>query len=273
VGSTNDVDLSRTASRMHRDFYGAQLNYLGFERHEPFLYVLWQEDHNREERFRPGQRFDYDSFYVGLGSTGEVLPRLRYATEWVGETGRGYADGDPRYRTEVCAWAFDHELEYLFPGERKARASMEYLFGSGDADRLFSPTNTLAGNVRDFRDTSYIGFGFRDTGLALAPEFSNLHVWRMGASFRPWPNHRRLAGLEVGSDWYLYYKHHADGAVSDPFAVNPSGYLGWEMDYHANWEVTADLTWTARGGLFFPGGAFDDRDPRPFFLVGMTWSF
>ena len=98
-------------------------------------------------------------------------------------------------------------------------------------------------------------------------------MWRAGGSFYPFPDRRRFDRLEVGTDWYLFYKHHRAGAISDPTADVGSGYLGWEMDYFANWRITADWAWTARMGAFFPGRAFSDRTTRTFLLVGMTWSF
>jgi hypothetical protein len=273
VGSTPDIDLSRTATRSHRNFFGGKLAYVDSERHEPFLYALWQRDDNTEARYTPFQRFDYDSFYFGVGSTGELAPRWHYETEWVIERGHSYGDGQYRRRNDIRAWAFVNQLEYLFPGPRKARASAEYLFGSGDSGRLQSPTDSVGGNTGDFTDRSYVGFGFRDTGLSFAPLYSNLHMWRVGASLYPWPEDRRLRRLQLGTDWYLFHKHHRSGAVSDPTADLGSGFLGWEMDYYANWQVTSDLAWTARFGTFFPGDAFSDQTTRTFLLVGMTWSF
>jgi len=273
VGSSQDFDLSRTATRTRRDLFGAQLKYLGFERHEPFAYAFRQRDRNREAAYRPFQRFDYDSFYVGLGSTGEIAKGLRYTTEWVYETGRSFGHRQFIHDNDIDAWAVQAELEYLFPGEHKARTAIEYVFGSGDPDRFASPTNTVGGNLGDLDDTGFVGFGYRDTGLSFAPRYSNLHMWRAGASCYPWPNHRRFKHFELGTDLYLYHKHHRSAAVSDPTADLRSGYLGWEMDYYANWQMTADLTWTARSGVFFPGKAFRDRTTRTFFLVGMTWSF
>lgn len=273
VGSTQDIDLSRSAKRSHRDFFGSQVKYLGIERHQPFAYVLWQHDRNHEAVLRPLQKFDYDSFYAGLGSTGEVIPRLRYETELVFESGNSYGDRRFLRSDDIRAWAYQAQLEYLFRGAHKPRASIEYLFGSGDDDRLESPTNSIGGNRNDHDDTSFVGFGYRDTGLAFAPRYSNLHMWRSGASYYPWPEHRILSNLELGTDWYLFHKHQSEGAVSDPTANRPSGYLGWEMDYFANWEVTADMTWTARFGAFFPGTAFDDRTTRTFLLLGLIWSF
>jgi hypothetical protein len=61
--------------------------------------------------------------------------------------------------------------------------------------------------------------------------------------------------------------------VSDITATEQSGYLGWEMDYYANWQVTNDLFWTVRSGVFFPGSAFSDQTTRTFVLTGFTWSF
>ena len=237
------------------------------------MYALWQRDRHREAVFQPLQAFDYDSFYFGLGATGEWAKGWRYATEWVYQ--RGHRFGQQRFLrdNDIEAWAIDAELEYLFPGEHKARTSIEYLFGSGDADRLASPTNTVGGNLGDHKDTSFIGFGYRDTGLAFAPRYSNLHMGRVGVSYYPWPRHDRFRELQLGTDWYVYHKHHRAAAVSDPTANVGSGYLGWEMDYYANWRVAADMAWTARGGVFFPGQAFSDRTTRTFFLIGLTWSF
>lgn len=273
IGSTQDFDLSRTATRSRRNLYGAQVQYVGLERHRPFVYAVRQEDRNRESTLPLLQEFDYDSFYFGIGSTGELAERLRYTAETVYETGKSFGQRGFFADKGIHAWALLTELEYLFPGEHKARASIEYLFASGDGNRLSSPTNTIAGNRGDTEDTSFVGFGYRDTGLSFAPRFSNLHMWRAGASYYPWPDRERFRRLVLGTDWYLFYKNHAAAAVSDPTATHRSGYLGWEMDYYINWRVTSDLAWTARLGVFFPGDAFGSQSTRTFLLAGLTWSF
>jgi hypothetical protein len=146
------------------------------------------------------------------------------------------------------------------------------MFASGDGDRRFSPTNSVGGNTRG-NDSAFNGFGFRDTGLSFAPQLSNLHAWRLGAAFTPFEKIEMLKALELGTDWFLYWKNHAKGAVSDGTADRRSGYLGWEMDYFVNWRITSDLAWTTRFGTFFPGSAFSDQTTRTFFLTGVTWSF
>ncbi len=273
VGSSEDLDSSRYTTRTRRAFFGTEVRYTGFERHEPFAYVLWQRDHNRDAFPHPLQDYDYDSFYVGLGSEGELAKNLRYSTEWVYESGRSYGDRRFLRQDVIRAWAFDAELEYLWDTRGHPRASLEYLFASGDPDRLDSPTNAVGGNRNDHTDRGFNGFGWRDTGLSFAPTLSNIHVWRAGSSFFPLESSRFFRHLELGTNWFLYYKQHRSAAVSDVTADEASGYLGWEMDYFANWDITSDLAWTARYGVFFPGEAFSDETTRTFFLVGMTYRF
>lgn len=274
VGSADDFDRTRPIHRTRRAFFGTQVRYLNFDRHRPFVYVLWQQDHNSDRPTLPLlQDYTYDSFYVGLGSEGELARNLRYSTEWVWEAGRNFGDRRFAKRNRIQAWAFDAELEYLFEAPTQPTASVEYMFASGDADRRFSPTDTLGGNRGDFRDTGFNAFGWRDTGLALAPVLSNMHIWRAGATCVPLQGKTWCRRLELGTDAYLFWKHHRSAAISDPTSTISSGYVGWEMDFYANWEITHDLAWTTRYGIFFPGKAFDDRTTRTFFLMGMTWSF
>lgn len=273
VGSGVNFDVSRTGSRLRRTFLGGQIEYLGYERHRPFGYVLWQRDRNREGRLTPFGELKYDSFHAGLGATGELTSSLSYALEAVYQSGTNSLPGPFANDKQVDAWAFLGGVQHLSDGPHRTRISAEYLFGSGDSDRTVSPVASSGGNRLDHVDTGFIGFGWRDTGLSFAPRQTNLHMGRVGGSFFPFPDDPTFSRLEVGSDWYLFHKHHRDGAVSDPTAGIASGYLGWEMDYYVNWRVRSDLFWTARLGAFFPGKAFEDRTTRTFLLLGMTWSF
>ena len=135
VGSSYDIDRTRDIERTRRAFFGAQVVYAGLERHRPFVYVLWQRDHNHDAFPSPLQDFDYDSFYVGLGSTGELFRNLRYSTEWVYESGHGY--GHRRFLKEdvVRAWAFDAELEYLSDAKGHPRVSVEYIAATAGSQR------------------------------------------------------------------------------------------------------------------------------------------
>jgi len=269
-----NVDRSRpVASHSDRRFYGVQVAYTGLERHEPFVYALWNDDSTDETPREWLQNYAYDTQYFGVGSRGQVIPRLNYWTEAVFETGRSQGDGDFLSRDYVEAYGFDAGLEYQFSGPMRKRASLEYMFGSGDPDRTFSPTNAVGGNRRGRKDSGLITFGFRDTGIAAALATSNLHIWKAGGSLAPLETIKLFEDFEIGTNWFLYHKHHARAALSDALADEYSGYVGCEMDYFVNWRFASDVSWTVRWGVFFPGDAFSDQRTRNFVFSGITWSF
>lgn len=272
--STDNIDQSPMVDdQSERDFWIIQERYKGFDGHQPFVFLAYQRDHTEEDPIHLLQNFQYDSQYLGFGMTGELIRNLRYSTEWVIERGTSYGDRRFLFKDNIRAWAFDNILEYYFDHRMQPRLIFEYMFASGDQNRLGSPTDAIGGNRRDNTDKSFVGFGYRDTGLAFAPRLSNIHIWRFGGAFRPFPDVDAVRDLELGTDWFLYAKHRSDAAVSDPLADRQSAYLGWEMDYFANYRITSDLAWTIRYGLFFPGKAFSDQEMRSFFLSGVTWSF
>ena len=278
IHSSDDIDTTRPdAGRSERVFWGTQIKYLGLDKHEPFVYFLSNDDQHGESPCDVLRDYKYDSYYLGLGSTGELLRDLRYSTEWVLEGGHSYDDRrsifDSHRRANIEAWAWDAMVEYLPRWQYRPRFTGEYLFASGDGNRHGSPTDVRGGQRRGGDDSSFSGFGYRDTGLSFGPRLSNVHIWRTGAAFSPFEKIKGLKRMEVGTDWFLYAKHHRDGAVSDPTADEHSGYLGWEMDYFVDWRITSDVAWTARLGTFFPGESFSDETTRTFFLTGVTWSF
>jgi hypothetical protein len=277
VRSENDIDTSRpNAGDSERNFWGTQVRYKGLEKHEPFAYFLYNEDQHRDAWYTLLKNFDYDSWYLGLGSTGELVRNLRYVGEWVLEGGRSYIDRrsifEENRRAAIQAWALDLGLTYLSQRRMHPTVRGEYIFASGDPDRRGSPTNVRGGNTRG-NDNSFSAFGYRDTGLAFAPRMSNIHIWRTGGSFLPLETLKGFERFELGTDWFMYAKNRSQGAVSDVTADDPSGFLGWEMDYYLNWRITSDLSFTTRFGTFFPGQAFSDETTRTFFLTGVTYSF
>jgi hypothetical protein len=274
IASYPNIDRSvAVANHSGRHLYGVQLAYEGFDRHVPFVYALWNQDHADERPKDPYQNYSYDTQYFGFGSRGEVLHNLTYWVEAAFETGRSYGDGSFLRHDVVEAWGWDVGVEKLFDVPTRPRVSFEYMFASGDAGRTYSPTNAAGGNRGDRRDTSFVAFGYRDTGIAAGPVNSNLHIWRLGGSFAPLEKHELFRDLELGTNWFLYHKHRSRAAISDPTADMFDGYVGWEMDYFVNWRLASDLSWTVRWGAFFPGSAYSDRDTRHFIFSGVTWSF
>lgn len=280
--NTSNIDQSSAVFYdMERCFWGVEVSYEGLSRHRPFAYVLTQNDHTDEDPEFAFQEYDYDSTYIGLGSVGTIfLPDLTYQVELVGQTGRSHARTDflsDGARETICAMALDAQVGYVWRDTPMTpQVRFEYLWASGDDDRLFSATATDGGNAPGTRDVAFNGFGFRDTGLAFSPRISNLHMWAVEASCYPLQDcHRLLENLEVGAKFFAYMKDRRHGPTSDSTTagtVDP--FLGVEADFFVNWRVTSDVSLTVRYGAFSPaGGVSEPNDWRHFVLAGVTYSF
>ena len=274
IPSSKNIDRSVPGDEEEsRNFWGVQLNYRGWVDHTPFVYYYSQDDQDAG-MVRDDQVFGYDSRYVGMGSRGKFFHRdLQYSCEMAGEFGKSYAFSDEPDRQNIHAWAFDSELRYLVPDRRASQLSLGYLLTSGDSDRDYSPTNTIGGNRAHTVDTSFSGWGFRDTGLVLAPRPSNLGAVRLGASTFPLNEYKALERFQVGSNFYIYHKQQAGGAASDTLSTQHDSFLGSEIDLFANWQITADLAWAVHYGVFMPGDAFHSQRARQLFFTGLTLSF
>ena len=95
------------------------------------------------------QNFGYDSFYLGFGSKGEIVHNLNYWAEGVYESGHDFGDRGFAHRDYIEAFGWDFGIEKLFDLPLRPRLAGEYMFASGDAGRLFSPTNAAGGNRGD----------------------------------------------------------------------------------------------------------------------------
>lgn len=284
---TVDFDASRPAfdHNTRRGFYGAQLS-RQVEGHVPYVYGLLQRDYNAYDVLATGPvvtRFDYDSYYLGVGSSGPIGNRLLYGVEAVYEGGTSLsnsftAGGGPfiipieQTRDQVQAWALDARLDYLLPDVRRTRLSAEVILASGDDDRG-STSNTFNGNKPGTNDRAFNAFGLLNTGLAFAPAVSNLLAVRVGGSTFPLPDAGPLRRLQVGSDIFIYYKLERDAPIDEPSSAGQR-YLGWEPDLFVNWQATSDVTLVLRYGIFFPNNdALRSDEPRQYFYAGMTYAF
>ncbi|MCD4699487.1 MAG: alginate export family protein [Phycisphaerae bacterium] len=275
VHDTANIDNSASVSNhMDRCFYGIEVKYSGFDRHEPYAYYLWTNDHTEVRGHVDNQEYSYDSRYFGMGSRGSIepIPNLRYETEIVFQSGRSFPEG-VNSQEKIDAMAIDVMLEYLFPVKRHPRVAFEYLWGSGDSDRRVSSTSTIGGNQPGTRDRAFGAFGYRDTGLAFAPAMANLHIFQLDCSVIPLEDIELFRKMEVGTKAFFYTKDARGGAISDTQGAGSSSWVGWEWDTYVNWRLTSDVSLTVRYGLFFPGAAFQNEHSRHFFYTGLTYSF
>jgi hypothetical protein len=264
----------------HRDIYAGAVSYRIDEHHTPFLYGLVQQDHNNTGVFSDGANdtaFDYESWYLGIGSQGTLSDQLIYNVELVYEGGRGLnsiydENGTPQTQTydDISAYAMAANLTYQFKDDNFSRVDGEVIIASGDADRRLA-SSAYGGNLAGTLDTGFNALGSMDTGLAFAPEVTNLMMLRMGASTFPLVNHKAFKRLQLGGNVYLYGKLDSQAPVEE--TSDHHNFLGVETDLFANWQITSDLSMAMRYGIFFPGAAMTDSNPRNFFFTSLTLAF
>jgi len=273
VESTDNIDLSVPGfSRSRRNVYGGEFIYTGLDRHQPYTFFVIQRDWSEERPVDPFQDYRYNSQYYGVGSRGALSADLRYSLESIWEFGHSAARGQQDDSEGIHAYAFDGELDYYAPHPLKPVGMLEYAYASGDGDRR-SATTAVNGNTPGTNDTAFQGFGYVNSGLALAARFTNLQFVRLGGRLTPYENKVRLGRIDVGLDYYFLWKTDRHGPISDFRADRTSPDIGQEVDVFLEWRIFSDLAWTIRYARFFPGRAYSDDEPRDYLYTGLNFSF
>ncbi len=268
----DDIDTSLpNADDSRRAFVGGELDYLLDAYHRAYLLFLVERDLNDEDPEFAFQDWDYDANYLGAGLRGTLWGELAYHVEAVYEFGESVAGGSTETE-DIQAFALTLLLEYRFKTELSPSITFEYLHGSGDADRG-SVTEAAAGNTAGTDDEGFLGFGFLQTGYALFPRVSNIHILRLGGSLRPLESHELFRYLEVGAFGYLYRKDESAAPISDPRAFEDDAEVGTEIDLFLRWRIVSDVGVSVNFGRFLPGDAYDDKDGRNFLSMGLTYGF
>ena len=272
VISDDDIDRSLpNADDSRRLFGGAELGwFLGLD-HAVYFAGLIERDLNREKPTSPTQDWGYDATYYALGMRGRILGDLTWAGEGVYEYGEGFAAGST-YREAIKAWGLTLNLQYTPDVSGTPLFVVEYITGSGDRDRG-SVTDTTAGNTLGTDDRAFLPFGFVQTGFALFPRISNIHILRFGGSCRPFESVEGLENLEFGAYGYVYRKDKKEAPISDPRSFLADREVGTELDLFLRWRVLSDVGISINYGRFFPGNAYVDNEPRDFLSTGVTYSF
>lgn len=284
---TIDIDASRPGFDYNtkRGFYGGMLT-ANTPQHRPFVYALAQADYNSDQYDEDNigsidTKFQYNSYYIGAGSQGSFTDRLSYGVEAVYEGGEGlsnsfrvngqFLEEIPQTYEEIQAWAVNARLEYAVPDAYRTRLSLEQTLASGDDDRGNS-SDTFNGNASGTKDRAFNAFGLINSGLAFAPNLSNLSITRVGIASYPFGDSGALRRLQIGSDLLLFLKVDRNGAIDE--RSGNDRYLGFEPDVYLTWQATSDLTFVFRYGIFFPGDALLSNDEvRQFIYGGVTFSF
>lgn len=287
---TVDFDTSRPSfdHNTRRGFFGAmasyQINTENFGNHKPFIYVLSQRDYNSHDSLQQGNihtGFSYNSYYVGAGSTGNVGDHVLYGAEVAYEAGHTLSNS---YRVngfsleqvqqtydQIQSMAADVRIDYLVNDRRNTRLGAEMILASGDPDRQFTNT-TFAGNAPLTRDNAFNAFGLVNTGLAFAPEVSNLAAFRVGAATYPITDADLFRRMQIGFDFFVFNKLQKERAITEK--SGNKHYLGVEPDVYLNWQITSDVTLAVRYGIFFPDdNLLSHQSPRQFVYTGVTFAF
>lgn len=284
VKETIDFDFTRPDfdHNTRRGYYGARFT-LPVGRHNPYAFFLLERDYNRDESATThviSTRYLYDSYYAGAGSNGTFGDHLAYAAEVCYEGGHGLSSSynagtqNPESQTDdrIEAGAANLRFDYLLNDSRKTKFTAEFILATGDPDRT-NTSGTFGGNQPHTADNAYNSLGVIYDGLAFTPPVSNLLVLRAGASTYPVPQ-GWLHGLQAGADFFAFGKTRRDAPIDEP--TGNSRFLGVEPDAFINWQITDDVNFAVRYGLFFPGEAIpagDQNHVRQFLYLAVTYAF
>ena len=283
-----DFDASRPSfdTNTKRRFIGATLERRGGDV-TPFAHVLRQTDRNDRDStiFQDGlgqvypTEFEYDSTYWGAGARGPLTPQSSWYAEFDVETGRALSSpitavGTPGTQTHesIFGWAFAGGVAWSLEDARKSRIDGALIVASADDDRLDS-ADTFGGNTAGTIDRGFNGFGFLDTGLALAPDPGNLATLRVGLETSPFAGDARLERLRAVAAFYLFNKLDPDAPINVPTVRER--FVGAELDLGFDWNVRPDVTLSFRYGAFMPGGAMppEEDGTRQILFGGVTYAF
>ncbi len=283
---TTDFDPTRPYydKSTYRGFYGGMVA-AQVQKHRPYAYVLVQRDYNNDRELKTGAvttQFEYQSYYIGVGSTGALSDRVLYGIEGVYEGGKGLSDSVAfdsatgatlaQGHEPIQAWAADMHIDYVPESAYKMRIYTGLTLASGDPDRTVSDT-TFGGNRPGTHDRGFNALGLPSNGYAFSPAVSNLIMLRAGISGFPITGTGMASRMQVGGEIYCFGKLQTRAPIDE--ATSQDRYLGFEPDLYVNWRVLEDVTVQMRYGIFVPGQAIDSSDEkiRQFLYASVTYSF
>lgn len=290
---TVDWDLSRPGydSNTERLYYGGKLEFSGLPGQRPFVYVLAQKDLNggQVSDLPPGigtypTTFNYNSTYIGLGSTGALGADIVYRAELMYEYGSTLSDPlshsgglvpVPQQSVNISALAGFGGATWLARDASDTRVDFQIVAGSGSTQRLDSG-NTFGGIAPNSLDTSFNSLGYVNTGLVLSPDFANLLAPSLGISSTPFPGGGAFKTLRLGLTAFLFARLDVDAPLSFTTVPGGSNLVGSEVDFSIEWRFLSDMDLNLRYGMFLPNEDVffpGQTELQDLFYAGITYAF
>lgn len=259
-----------------RYFVGIEAAYLGIPKNVFYAFCLAQKDDTKPHPADNAQNYRYDSQHLGTGISGKTK-NSAYWTELIKEFGYSHTDVLRGYRESVKksidAWAANIGARYEFDIPIHPISETEFAYGSGNKNRI-NPITTQNGNIYS-RDTGFNYFGNYYAGYALSPVLSNIYIYRLDQSIRPFFFLKPLKDLAIGAKYFIYAKDKDEGGFSDTDATASKRYIGNEYNLYLHWKINNNVYFSMRYGDFTPKNAYIDtkRSHTKYGYTRLTFSF
>lgn len=264
--SDDNIDASASGSgRTKRLFYGIRGKYQVHPKAKMSLYTVHVKDGNTEDA--PAsivQKHKFEPEYYGWVSEGRITKDLQYWAEAIHEGGKTYSTGTaarPSEKIDIDANLLTTGLKYYFGGDLSPTVFAEWAMGTGDPEATAS-NSTSGGSAPGTKDSRLNIFGGLSMGVAMSPIMTNMEVYKMGGSIKPFarsPN-RLVQDISFNPEYYVFRRRTGNmgAAGNDGQIQNPkTNKIGDEFDFSMSWRLWSDFTYQLKYGHFSPGSAYN----------------
>lgn len=217
---------------------------------------------------------DHEPLLYGFRSSLRPRTGLGYWLELGGAAGHSTfvpnGQVSKRFESNILGYAFDTALTYTLDAPLRPYFAAGYAMGTGAGPNA---------NKQGYRQSGYqdnngkLGgvTSMRYYGEVLRPELSNIGIATVATALRP----------STDSAITFAYHHYIQDTPTDYSPVTdlrayPNGQswrLGYELDVVLGYRPRAGTTIELTAGRFFPGSAFDTRDPATRFEFTFRFGF
>jgi len=269
----DNIDASSAGSgRTKRFFYGIRGKYAVLPKWKASLYTVYVQDHNEEQSPTSAfQKHMFEPQYYGHVGEGRITKDLQYWYEAIHERGRTYSTGTaarPSIKVNIRASMLTTGLKYYFSGDLKPTVFAEFAQASGDPDAT-SSNSTSGGSAPGTNDSRFNPFGGLSMGLALSPTLTNMKIYKIGGSIKPFARSvsRSLQDISIQPEYYVYRRRLGGGGAAGNDAqiqATSTNRIGDEIDLSISWRQMSDLVHQLKWGHFSPGSAYSSQSSETY---------